>query len=115
MQLARLAGDLKTTANTLTLSSEVGDKWWRAGDVGDQMVVTTTDYLPGHSELLTIDSVSKDTVTFHTDGATKKPLWLHSGMRYQIGSRLGTNVDRFTKAGLDPGLIENVLDSRVAP
>jgi G8 domain len=110
----RLVGDLTTTANTLKLSSAVGDKWWTDGEVGDQMVVTTTDYLPGHSELLTIDKVSDDTVTFHTDSKSTKPRWLHSGLRYQIGSRLGTNVDRFTKAGLDPGLIENGAETRAA-
>ncbi len=54
----RLAGDLAVGADTLTLSSDVGDKWWAKGEAGDQMVVTTTDYLPGHSELLTIDSVT---------------------------------------------------------
>ena len=117
----RLAGDLTTTANTLKLSSEVGDKWWREGDVGDQMVVTTTDYLPGHSELLTIDSVSKDTVTFHTDGATKMPLWFHNGTRYSILDKLGPDdasqkavKKQMTDAGMDADLIDKGVETRAA-
>src|SRR5262249_6552379 len=80
-----------TTAGekSLTLSAAVGDKWWNSADTGgkdhieDQIVVTTTDYLPRHSELLTITSVSGTTVNF------KEPIqWPHNGTRYTIADKM---------------------------
>ena len=57
----RLAGDLKAAASkagstALTLDRSVEGDW----QPGDKIVVTTTDYLPSHSEELTI-SPAKDT------------------------------------------------------
>ena len=53
----RLASTLEPTDNTLILDRPVD---WAEGD---QIVVTTTDYLPGHSEQFTIETVSADKQT----------------------------------------------------
>ena len=70
----RLAANLPKTAagtkgkpNELTLSQAPGDRWWSANDnksTPDQVVVTTTDYLPGHSEKLTIRKLKGTTLSF---------------------------------------------------
>ena len=54
----------------------------------DQIVVTTTDYLPGHSELLT---VAKDTDNGTTVEVKEKVKYHHNGQRYPIP---GDAVDR---------------------
>ena len=53
----RLAGDLKTDRQHADAIVGSGRQVVGQREMGDQIVVTTTDYLPGHSELLTIDSV----------------------------------------------------------
>ncbi|MCF6765693.1 G8 domain-containing protein [Thiotrichales bacterium 19S3-7] len=48
---------------------------------GDQIVITTTDYMPGHSELLSIESINGNSVDVKAyDSYTYKPL--NSGVRY---------------------------------
>jgi hypothetical protein len=53
---------------------------WKAGD---QIVLTTTDYLPGHSELLTVD---EDTKNGKTVKLRQKVAYHHNGERYPIPS-----------------------------
>ena len=46
----------------LTLSNATDDRWWSSDDpTPDEVVVTTTDYLPGHSEKLTISKIDGKT------------------------------------------------------
>ena len=76
----------------------------------DEFVVTTTDYLPGHSEKLTITNIDdKGNVTF-----TPALTWPHRGTRFPIASRLDTNKQRFLDAGMDPDLITNGAETRAA-
>jgi cell migration-inducing and hyaluronan-binding protein len=117
----RLAGDLNGGESSLTLSADIGDRWWRQGDAGDEaddpklakgdrVVVTTTDYLPGHSEELTIKSVSGKTITFNE---TVK--WSHSGTVYGVASRIpGDSQARLLANGMDADLINNGAETRAA-
>jgi hypothetical protein len=81
---------------------------WHAGDT---IVVTTTDYLPGHSEELTIDTIDKETITFHP--AVK---WNHNGTRFAIKERLkkAGATARLEAGGMDPKLIEDGAETRAA-
>ena len=72
-------------------------------------MVTTTDYLPGHSEKRTITDIDGNQVTL-SSGVT----WPHRGTRLPIASRLGTNKQRFLDAGMDPDLIKNGAETRAA-
>ena len=77
----RLAQTLNAGGTQLVLDRPVD---WQ---VGDQIVVTTTDYLPGHSEQFTIASVSGTSVSV-TTGAQ----YAHNGQLYSLGAvpaRLG--------------------------
>jgi hypothetical protein len=118
----RLAADLVGTTTdgqttkpgetSLTLSADVGtagtddngnNKWWNGAEKGDQIVLTTTDYLPGHSELLTVTSVKGTTVNFK-----ENVKWPHRGTKYSFASRLDpTDGDkpvreRYIAAGMTP-------------
>jgi len=106
----RLDADLAEKATQLTLSNATADRWWSSDDpTPDEVVVTTTDYLPGHSEKRTISKLDGKTVTL-TGGVT----WPHRGTMYNFTSRLGANADRFLKAGMDPDLIKNGAETRAA-
>ncbi len=107
----RLAANLKPGDTTLLLSDSPGEKWWRSADGTqlDKIVVTTTDYLPGHSEELTIDSIQDNKVTFHP--AIK---WPHNGVRFPIASRLGGAKQRLVGAGMDENLINSGAETRAA-
>ncbi|HEY1300688.1 MAG TPA: hypothetical protein VGF07_09340, partial [Stellaceae bacterium] len=124
----RLNGDVATGVGRLNLSGTTTDRWWLAGDgqrrppslggglaPSDQIVVTTTDYLPGHSELLTIDQVQPgtqgqgDKVSF-----TPAIKWFHSGERFKIAARLGDAKTRLEAAGMDPKLVANGAETRAA-
>ena len=42
------------------MSNATDDRWWSSDDpTPDEVVVTTTDYLPGHSEKLTISKIDR--------------------------------------------------------
>ena len=120
----RLDADLAAPGKELTLSDATGDKWWSANDpkdTPDEIVVTTTDYLPGHSEKLLVSKIAGKTVTFTnplvtvhgvpTNGAI---VWPHRGTRFPVGARLGSNEQRFLDAGMDPDLITNGAETRAA-
>jgi hypothetical protein len=81
----------------------------------DEIVVTTTDYLPGHSELLT---VTKKTQEVTPDGGWVQKLevdhglkWPHSGERYQVKERLEGAQGRLN---IDTRLVEEGIETRAA-
>jgi G8 domain len=83
----RLAQTLHSGGTTLVLDRPVD---WA---VGDRIVVTTTDYLPGHSEPLTIASVSADQQTLTVEEPAQ---YLHNGEAYDLSTlpqRLGGDED----------------------
>jgi len=81
---ARLNADLAPHTSTVTLDRVVD---W---EEGDQIVVTTTDYLPGHSEQLTVmkndTSSGKSVLTI-----TGEVNFQHRGTTYNLGTE-GKNV-----------------------
>ncbi|MGH7117127.1 MAG: hypothetical protein ACREE9_21850, partial [Stellaceae bacterium] len=106
----RLSGDLKKGDTSLTLAGSPAERWWLPNDKArDQIVVTTTDYLPGHSEELTVTQVQGDKVTF-----TPAIKWFHSGKRFAIASKLGTAKGRLEDAGMDPKLVKDGAETRAA-
>ncbi len=108
---------------SLTLERPVEGDWKQ----GDQIVVTTTDYLPGHSEQLTIDTVKGATITFHRSdcsaGGTSDPScpglkWPHNGTRYPLadkvsGAGLDTNTGK-NRLGFADDLMTNGAETRAA-
>ncbi len=73
----RLAQTVKAGESTLTLDREVD---WEAGD---WIVLTTTDYLPGHSERLEIEQIAADRKTL----TLKQPVkYVHNGEAFPLSS-----------------------------
>jgi hypothetical protein len=111
--LAPAAAGSPSKPNQLILSRAPADKWWSAQDntaTPDEIVVTTTDYLPGHSEKLTISGLEGNTLSFLNAVAVP-----HNGTRFPIASRLGKdNKKRFVGAGTDMDLINNGAETRAA-
>jgi cell migration-inducing and hyaluronan-binding protein len=111
----RLAEDLNPTDPSLTLATDpkgpggMGkiEARWRAGD---EIVVTTTDYLPGHSEKLTIGD------DYPVTGGTTVPFtpaiqWTHIGKRFALAAKLAAAAGRLT---IDPQLVQNGAETRAA-
>jgi hypothetical protein len=97
----RLAQDLRKDDDKLRTEHSL-----RAGP-NDEIVVTTTDYLPGHSELFTIDNI---------DGGVfvklkSKAQWPHNGSRYLLKDRLKEAGSRIS---LDPELVDEGVETRAA-
>jgi hypothetical protein len=96
----------------VALDISVKDNW----AVGDEFVVTTTDYLPSHSEKFTINNF----VTPNIIGLGNQTVqWPHNGVRYggraddtkkQWKTRL---VDRI-KASFDPDVVTRGAETRAA-
>jgi cell migration-inducing and hyaluronan-binding protein len=115
----RLAQDLTPGTATLKLASSVADRWWRMGDKSpppnstdlDQIVVTTTDYLPSHSETFTVTGIDSDGITVHFSPPAR---WLHRGTRFPIANRLGSAQARLVSAGMDLSLIQGGAETRAA-
>jgi cell migration-inducing and hyaluronan-binding protein len=86
MDWVRLKG---VDGNKLTLDRKVD---WATGS---EIIVTTTDYLPEHSEVRTLaaDADGTDVVTLN-----KKLDYQHSVTAYDIGKRVGTDVTTFRTA-----------------
>ena len=101
MSWIRLGADLAAGKNQLTLSSAPGDKW----QMGDKIVVTTTDYVPGHTEELTITSVNGTTIEFTP--ATK---WAHKGTFYTLPGAAA----QYARLKLDASLTDNGVETRAA-
>ncbi|MGI9534672.1 MAG: hypothetical protein ACR2NW_06960, partial [Thermodesulfobacteriota bacterium] len=87
---ARLNGTINSTNNSLTLDRAVD---W---EQDDQIVVTTTDYLPGHSEQRTISSISSDGKTITVDSNFEH---IHNGIKYDIKNDK-RNTDGIGRLGL---------------
>ena len=91
---ARLAGGGQKASAKLTLDRSVASDWAK----NDEIVVTTTDFFPGHSELARIASVpSAGQSSFSID----HPLaYAHSTTAYDIGAEVNdkTGVTSFVKA-----------------
>ena len=96
----RLAG---VEGATLTLDRSVSKDW----GAGDQIVVTSTDYSPEHSEVATIASVDGATVTLNA------PLkYTHSATKYPVGLKIGTKQTAFRDGiekvdGKDPAFLKS--------
>lgn len=120
----RLRGDLAPGAQRLTLDSPVDGIWWRKGEkILSQFVVTTTDYLPTHSELFQIDDVTLggQVITFHrtctqspTDPNCPGAAWLHVGTRYPLADKLNDAKQRLLDSGMDKNLVHNGAETRAA-
>jgi len=107
----RLNSELAKDGTKFTLSNATDDRWWSKDDpIPDELVVTTTDYLPGHSEKRTISGITDGNSVTLSAGVT----WPHRGSRFPLADRLGTNSKRFTDAGMDPDLIKNGVETRAA-
>ncbi|HUO04919.1 MAG TPA: hypothetical protein VMU16_06950 [Candidatus Binataceae bacterium] len=85
---------LKKGDPTLSVEGDVtrgGDASKGGWEAGDEIVVTSTDYLPGHSEQLKIGSLSYDkasnrtTITLDTVNGNSVQ-WTHNGNKYDLTS-----------------------------
>jgi hypothetical protein len=122
-------GDLAVGATSLTLATSVGTTWRQ----NDMAVVTSTDYLPGHSELIKLDSApSGAAITFHAcatpfGGPPADPTcpgsagleFTHDGTRYggaQVATpnQLATRLNAVLKGSIDPNLVSNGAETRAA-
>ncbi len=94
MSWARLDGSVNKGATQLKIDREVD---W---ETGDRIVVTTTDYLPGHSEVLEIIDPPVDKMTFNfkvVDPFTGADIpgglqYPHNGKPYEIDSDVADNI-----------------------
>ena len=95
----RLSQTLPKGGTTLLLDRKVDPDW----EPGDHIVVTTTDYLPGHSEKLEICSVdsNNNSVTVRTPGTTgacgtdtEAVKYIHNGQAYDLSNAKHKNIDR---------------------
>jgi hypothetical protein len=78
----------------LTLTHAVQDDW----KPDDEIVVTSTDYLPEHSEVAKIASVDGATVTLN------KPLeFTHNTTEYDVGANIGASTFRTAIEATDGG------------
>ena len=73
---------------------------------GDQIVVTTTDYLPGHSEQLT---VAQDVICGTTIDVLENLKYEHSGQRFPLPQALAGEPLK-----LDASLVRNGAETRAA-
>ncbi len=96
----RLNKSLKKDDRTLTLNRAVD---WQ---VGDQIVVTATDYLPFHSETLTIQNIDSTRTIITT---AEKILYPHNGEKYALEDK--HNVPKRLK---DDGFAIKEVDTRAA-
>ena len=111
-------------ATSLTLDRVPGAAWAPARwTVGDEIVVTTTDYLPDHSEQLTITGISGNVVSFRRSNCdAAKPhaecgvLYRHQGERYPLSARLdkALGADGKPRLTIDPKLQAEGLETRAA-
>ncbi|MCB8881474.1 hypothetical protein ACELLULO517_14585 [Acidisoma cellulosilytica] len=119
---ARLNGDVKAGDNELKLDRRVQNDW----QVGDEIVLSTTDYVPDHSEDLIITGFKDDhTITVRQapdeTSSCRKPSgeltpaeqetctttgplhWGHNGTQFDIATLLGAQGKSMT-GGMDPAL-----------
>jgi cell migration-inducing and hyaluronan-binding protein len=111
---------LKKGDTSLVLERYAG---WKAND---EIVVTTTDYLPGHSEKLQIkpDYVSGATIPFQVvvgkDDKDRTTIqWSHNGTRYggpadDSKKQWTTRLEERVRKSLDPDLVKSGAETRAA-
>ena len=119
----RLGATIEKGATSLTLDREPGAGWaaarWRPGA---EIVVTSTDYLPDHSEQLTITAISGKTVSFKrsgcvvTEGDNCGVKVRHQGERFPLSTRLDKAVgpDGKPRLTIDPKLVADGAETRAA-
>lgn len=97
---ARLADghNLGPTSKEMVVAGPVQNDW----EAGDQVVITTTDYLPDHSERVTIGQPTGATVPLRTTLE-----WQHNGTRFTILDKLGTGAQ--SVPGAQPSVVQNRL------
>ena len=82
---------------------------------GDQIVVTTTDYMPGHSEEFTVKDSS---VSLGPKGQWLEKIWVEKGAAWPHNGERFPLAERFAKAGsriaIDPDLVNNGVETRAA-
>ena len=97
----RLAKTLNPGDTTIYLDRKVDPDW----EVGDQIVVTTTDYLPGHSEQLEICGVDpvNNKVTVQRPNLANPPecgkdteavKYIHNGVPYDLSKTKHPGIER---------------------
>ncbi|MFA5181118.1 MAG: G8 domain-containing protein [Syntrophales bacterium] len=92
---ARLQGNVEKDGDKLVLDRLVD---WQEGD---QIVLTATDYLPGHSELLSIKGIATDLEKKTTTITLKEKIaYPHNGTRYPV-----------PKAEMPPDIKDKVADA----
>jgi hypothetical protein len=80
---------------------------------GDQIIVTTTDYLPGHSETFDVEAVTRDVSTGRETVRVKQAAqWPHNGTRYSLVDRLKAAASRLST--IDPKLTSEGAETRAA-
>jgi hypothetical protein len=90
-----------------------------AWEKGDDIVVTTTDYLPGHSEKLKIDTVTYDpgtnrsTITLDTQNGAQVQ-WTHNGSQYDLTSVTPPGGGQAVNVQQRLGLDRSSVDTRAA-
>jgi len=85
----RLAADLQVGDTSLTLARSVTGDW----EIGDRIVVTTTDYLANHTEEFTITSVNGTVIGLH-----KAAIYHHNGTAFSLANRLADAPQGFKTA-----------------
>ncbi len=94
---------LQTGATSLTLEHDPSGRW----TAGDEIVVTTTDYLPGHSEQLEIATGYTTGAQIPFSGSPQNPgsvttiQWPHNGVRYGGQSTVDGNQPWCAKVNTD--------------
>ena len=120
----RLADGKSLEKGATSLSLERDPLNWAAND---EIAVTTTDYLPGHSERLKVVNVQGEQITFEAvESATGKIQWPHNGVRYggpndksgrasdPTENQWTKRLDNRIKSSLDPDLVSNGAETRAA-
>ena len=100
----RLNATLKGGENSLTVTGMPAD--WQPND---NLVVTSTDYLPGHAEQLQVASVSGSTVTLM--GSVKNPHWGQTYSLDNVPAGIGPDKDPNVTCSGDQ---KNCVDRRAA-
>lgn len=107
----RLEGDIGQNATSLKVDAGFAADGKTARSIsgdwqpGDKIVVTTTDYVPGHSEELIIGSVDKAKGIALT--ANEKTKWAHTGHKFDTGTLLGTaEASKLKGLGMDSALAD---------
>jgi len=96
---ARLAANLTGSGSETTLTLDRPVTWQK----NDQIVVSSTDYMPAHSELLTLS----ENATGNTITVTTPIQYAHQGKTYPVSQIPST-------LGIDPKLIANGIETRAA-